>query len=64
MSASLYVTTFRWRGTSTPSQGLKLSSAGVQSGTPNKKLSARASSITVSMTEAVTTLSGKKTVKA
>jgi hypothetical protein len=48
-------------------KGLRLSSAGVLSGTPNKKLVAGSSSVTVQVTETVTILNGnngKKKVKA
>ena len=41
-------------------KGLNLSSAGALSGTPNKKLVAGQSSITVQATETVITLNGKK----
>ena len=44
-------------------KGLKLSSAGVLSGTANKKLVAGTSSVTVQVTETVITLNGKKKVK-
>ena len=43
--------------------GLNLSSTGVLSGTPSTKLAAGPSSVTVQVTETVTTLNGKKKVK-
>ncbi len=61
-STSPYVTTLKWKKVTLP-KGLKLSSAGVLSGTPNKKLAAGSSSVTVQVTETVTTLNGKKKVK-
>lgn len=61
-SACPYVTTVKWKKTSLP-KGLKLSSAGVLSGTPNAKLAAGPSSVTVQVTETVTTLNGKQKVK-
>jgi hypothetical protein len=61
-SASPYVTTLKWKKVTLP-KGLKLSSTGVLSGTPNRKLIAGPSSVTVQVTETVTTLSGKKKVK-
>jgi hypothetical protein len=51
--------TFKWKKVTAP-RGLKLSSAGVLSGTPSKKLSAGPTSITVTATETVITVSGKK----
>jgi len=56
------VTTLKWHKITLP-KGLKLSSAGVLSGTPSAKLSAGPSSVTVQATETVTTLNGKKKVK-
>jgi hypothetical protein len=61
-STSPYVTTYRWKKVTLPN-GLKLSSVGVLSGTPNAKLPAGPSSVTVQVTETVTTLNGKKKVK-
>jgi hypothetical protein len=61
-SDSPYVTTIKWKKVTLP-KGLKLSKAGVLSGTPNKKLAAGPSSVTVQVTEKVTTLNGKKKVK-
>ena len=61
-SVSPYVTTFKWKKVTLP-KGLKLSSAGVLSGIPNAKLAAGPSSVTVQVTETVTTLNGKKKVK-
>ncbi len=43
--------------------GLKLSSAGVLSGTPSKKLLAGSYSVVVQATETVTNLNGKTKVK-
>ncbi len=62
VSAPTYTTTLKWKKVVLP-KGLKLSSAGVLSGTPNKKLAAGPSSATVQVTETVTTLNGKKKVK-
>jgi YVTN family beta-propeller protein len=62
VSASLYVTTIKWTGAELP-KGLKLSSAGMLSGTPNKKLVPGAYSVVAQVTETVTTLNGKKKVK-
>jgi Invasin, domain 3 len=65
VSASPYTTTLKWaKGTvvspaAALPRGLKLSSTGVLSGTPNKKLAAGTSSITVKVTEKVTTLNSK-----
>ncbi len=61
-SASPYVTTLKWKKVSLP-KGLKLSSAGVLSGTPSTKLPAGPNSVTVQVTETVTTLNGKMKVK-
>ncbi len=61
-STNPYATTLKWKKVTLP-KGLKLSSAGVLSGTPNKKLMAGPSSVTVQVTETVTTLNGKKKVK-
>jgi hypothetical protein len=61
VSASPYATTLKWKKVTLP-KGLKLSSAGVLSGTPNKKLAAP-TSVTVTSTETVITLNGKKKVK-
>jgi hypothetical protein len=60
-STSPYVTMLKWKKVTLP-KGLRLSSAGVLSGTPNKKLAAP-TSVTVQVTEKVTTLNGKKKVK-
>jgi hypothetical protein len=51
----------KWKKVTLP-KGLKLSSTGVLSGTPSAKLAAP-SSVTVKVTETVTTLNGKKKVK-
>jgi streptogramin lyase len=61
-STSPYVTTVKWHKVSLP-RGLKLSSSGVLSGTPSSKLHAGSSSITVQVSEKVTTLNGAKRVK-
>jgi hypothetical protein len=61
-STSPYTTTLKWKKVSLP-KGLKLSSTGVLSGTPNAKLAAGPNSVTVQVTETVTTLNGKKKVK-
>jgi len=61
-SASPYVTTLKWKKVSLP-KGIKLSKAGVLSGTPSTKLHAGTSSVKVQLTEKVTTLNGKKKVK-
>ena len=60
--AKLSGATFKWNKVTLP-KGLNLSSAGALSGTPNKKLVAGQSSITVQATETVITLNGKKRVK-
>ena len=62
ISTSPYNTTLKWKKVHLP-KGLKLSSAGVLSGTPNKHLAAGPSSVTVQATETVTTLNGRKKVK-
>jgi hypothetical protein len=61
-SVSPYVTTFEWRRVSLP-KGLRLSSAGVLSGKPSSRLAAGPSSVTVQVTETVTTLNGRRKVK-
>ena len=61
VSASPYVTTLKWKKVTLP-KGLKLSAAGVLSGTPSAKRAAP-SSVTVQVTETVITLNGKKKVK-
>jgi len=61
VSASHYVTTLKWKKVTLP-KGLKLSSAGVLSGTPSAKLAAP-SSVRVQVTETVTTLNGRKKIK-
>ena len=60
-STSPYATTLKWKKVTLP-KGLKLSSAGVLSGTPTAKLAAP-TSVTVQATETVTTLNGTKKVK-
>ena len=62
-SVSPYVTTLKWKKLVLP-KGLKLSSAGALSGTPSVKLIAGLSSVTVQVTEKVTTLNGRAKVKA
>ena len=63
ISATGYTTTFKWKKVTLP-KGLTLSAAGVLSGTPSKKLAANPQgTITVQVTETVTTLNGKKKVK-
>ncbi len=64
-SASPYATTLKWAkgtvvapATALP-KGLKLSSGGVLSGTPSKSLGAGQSSVSVKVTETVTTLNSK-----
>jgi len=49
-------------GSPTP-KGLRLSSDGVLSGTPNKKISAGLSSVTVQLVETAATLNGTRKVK-
>lgn len=61
VSASPYVTTLKWKKVTLP-KGLKLSAAGVLSGTPSAKRAAP-SSVTVQVTETVITLNGRKKVK-
>ncbi len=56
-STSPYVTTLKWKKITLP-KGLRLSSAGVLSGTPNQKL-ATPTSITVQVTETVRTFNSK-----
>jgi hypothetical protein len=62
LSATGYVTTIKWKKVSVP-KGMKLSSAGILSGTPSTKLAAGPSSVDVIATETVTTLNGKLKVK-
>ena len=61
-STSPNVTTLKWKKVALP-KGLKLSSAGVLSGTLNKKLAVGPNSATVQVTEKVTTLTGRMKVK-
>jgi hypothetical protein len=61
-STSPYTTTLKWKKVTLP-KGLTLSSAGVLSGTPSSKLVGGSSSITVQVTETVTTLNGRRKVK-
>ena len=60
-STSPNVTRLSWKKVTMP-RGLYLSSAGLLAGTPSKKLIAGSSSITVQVTETVTTLSGHRKV--
>jgi hypothetical protein len=62
ISTAPYDTTLTWRKVTLP-RGLTLSSAGVLSGTPSSRLAAGPSSMSVRVTETVTTLNGKKKVK-
>jgi hypothetical protein len=62
-SASPFVTTLKWHKVSPLPKGLKLSGAGVLSGTPSLKMVDGSTSITVSATEKVTTLFGSKKIK-
>ena len=57
-STSPYATTLKWKKVALP-KGLKLSKPGVLSGTPNKRLAAAQSSVTVQVTETVITLNSK-----
>lgn len=61
-STSPNLTTLKWKKITLPS-GMKLTSAGVLSGTPSPKLTAGPSSVTIQLTETITTLSGTKKVK-
>ena len=61
VSASPFTTTLKWAKVTLP-KGLRLSSAGVLSGTPNRKLTPGATSVTVQVTEKVTILNGAKRV--
>jgi plastocyanin len=61
-STSPFVTTLKWHKV-TLVKGLKLSKDGELSGTPSTKLVAGPSSVTVRVTETVTTLNGTKKVK-
>ena len=62
VSTAPYTTTLKWKKLFLP-KGLKLSSAGVLSGTPNSKLTAGQTAIVVQATETVITLNGTKKVK-
>jgi lysophospholipase L1-like esterase len=62
ISASPFTTTLKWARVTVP-KGLKLSSTGVLSGTPSKRLTPGATSVTVQVTETVRTLNGTKRVK-
>jgi hypothetical protein len=61
-SASPFVTTLKWKKVTVP-KGLKLSSTGVLSGTPKTKLVPGQSSVTLTLTEKVTTFNGTTKVK-
>jgi hypothetical protein len=63
LSSSPYATSLKWEKVTLLPKGLKLSTAGVLTGTPNAKLQPGPTSITVQVTETVTTLNGKKKVK-
>lgn len=54
--------TLKWKKVALP-KGLKLSSSGVLSGTPSKKLAAGSASVEVQVTETVVTINGRKKVK-
>jgi hypothetical protein len=60
-SAAGHTTKLRWARVSLP-HGIKLSSVGVLSGTPNKRLVVGSSSVIVRATETVTTLNGSQKV--
>lgn len=62
ISASPFITTLKWAKVTMP-QGLRLSSTGVLSGTPNRRTAPGSTSVTVQVTEKVTTLNGSKRVK-
>ena len=62
ISVSPFTTTLKWAKVSLP-KGLRLSSAGALSGTPNRKVAPGLTSVTVQVTEKVTTLDGPKRVK-
>ena len=62
VSAPGFTTTIKWKKVTLP-KGFVLSASGVLSGTPSAKLAAGANSVTVSATETVITLNGKKKVK-
>jgi hypothetical protein len=62
-SSSGYTTTVHWRKVTLP-KGVVLSSTGVLSGTPSSKLVAGKSSISVEVTETITTVIGKKKIEA
>jgi len=63
VSTSPNVTTLKWTGAEVP-KGMKLSSTGVLSGKPSAKLVPGAYSVVAQVTETVTTLNGRKKVKA
>ena len=62
MSTPPHITSIKWAGVSLPTW-LTLSSAGVLSGSPSKKLHAKTRSIKVSATETVVTVNGNTKVK-
>jgi hypothetical protein len=62
-STSPFVTALKWHKVSLP-KGLKLSSTGVLSGSPKTKLIPGQSSVTITLTEKVTTFNGTQKVKA
>jgi lysophospholipase L1-like esterase len=62
ISASPFITTLKWAKVALP-KGLRLSSTGVLSGTPNKRAAPGSTSVAVQVTEKVTTLNGSKRAK-
>ena len=62
VSTSPNVTTLKWGKVSLP-KGLKVSATGVLSGTPSTKSAAGPTSVTVKVTETVTTLSGSHKIR-
>jgi lysophospholipase L1-like esterase len=62
ISASPFATTLKWAKVTVP-KGLRLSPTGVLSGIPNRRITPGATSVTVQVTEKVTTLNGAKKVK-
>ena len=63
VSASPFVTTLKWKKLTPLPRGLRMSSAGVLSGTAGRRAVAGQTSVTVQVTESVTTLNGTRTVK-
>ena len=62
ISASPFTTTLKWAKITLP-KGLMLSPTGVLSGTPNRRITPGSTSVSVQVTEKVTTLNGAKRVK-